>query len=113
MQSNLDIIKKIITKKSMNIIIEKEELIEKMKRISLRFFNELCDVYLDNVGKCKYIIEVHFYDNNYYEIDISDTDTAYIFSQNILRNFVNERFIDKESIGENRNNVRHFRKDNQ
>lgn len=112
MQRNLEIIKKIITKESMNIMLKKEELTQQMRKISLKFFNEFCDVYLDKISEGKYILEVHFNDDNYYEIDICDTDTIDIFSENILRDFVNERFIDKESHGENRNNIRHFRKYN-
>ena len=113
MQRNLEIIKEIITQESMNIILEKEKLTQQMRKISLKFFNEFCDVYLDKIDEGKYILEVHFNDDNYYEIDISDADTIDVFSENILRDFVNERFIDKESIGENRNNERYFRKYNQ
>ncbi|MDR7871323.1 MAG: hypothetical protein RIN55_10705 [Tissierellaceae bacterium] len=108
--NKLDIIEKIIKKQSNGIVIDKEKLTEQMRKISIKIFNEFCNVYLDKIGDGKYILEVHFEDDNYYEIDISDTDTVDIFAENILKDFVNERFIDKESIGVNRNNERYFKK---
>lgn len=110
MKNNLEEIKKILMINFVNIVFEKDELGELIRKISLEVFNEPCNVYLDKIGVGKYILEVHFNDDNYYEIDISDTDTIEIFSENILNHFINERSIDKESIGENRNNVRYFRK---
>lgn len=110
MNSNIKIIKKIVMEKSKDITFDKEELTEQMEKIALKFFDEPCCVYLDKIDDSKYTLEVHFDDCNYYEIDISDTDTIEIFSENILRDFVNERFIDKESNGENRNNIRYIRK---
>lgn len=112
MYSKSEAIKNILEKDFKYIVIEKEKLTEQMRKISVKFFNEFCNVYLDKVDVGKYILEVHFDDDNYYEIDICDTDTIDIFAENILNDFVNERFIDKESIGVNRNNVRYFRKYN-
>ena len=112
MENRLEIIVNILEKESKNISIDKIILTKQMRTIGLEFFSELCDVYLDKIEEGKYILELHFNDDNYYEIDIREADTIQTLSAKILEDFIYERFIDKELLEENRNNVRYFRKYN-
>lgn len=80
--------------------------------IADRIFGEKTIIYIDDTeDKNRYIVEIHFEDWNYYEIELTDEDTVDEIVENILNNLVLERFMNKQNPEVNWNNVRHFEKE--
>lgn len=80
--------------------------------IADRIFGEKTTIYIDNTeDKNRYIVEIHFEDCNYYEIELTDEDTVDEIVENLLNNLVLERFMNKQNPEVNWNNVRYFEKE--
>ncbi len=63
-----------------------------------RIFRERTTIYIDDTdNKNRYIVEIHFEDWNYYEIELTDEDTVDEVVENILNNLVLERFMNKQN----------------
>lgn len=83
-----------------------------MAVITQEVLGESVTIYVDEFYKSKYLIEIHFADENYYEFDFdlkSEIDKGRL-SRFIEIELVREREIDKANSIINRNNVRHFNK---
>ena len=79
--------------------------------IADRIFGEKTIIYIDDTeDKNRYIVEIHFDDWNYYEIELKDEDTVDNIVENLLNNLVLERFMNKQKPEINWNNVRYFEK---
>lgn len=102
----------ILEQKFSETIIGKEEIVNLTRGITLVVFNELSNIYLDQVNSEKYILEIHFNDCNYYEVNIDIEETLETFVSKLSEEFIKERFIDLKSNVVNRNNVRYLRKYN-
>lgn len=89
------------------MIISSSEII---KQLSKGTFKEECQLYYEGREGDSYTIEVHFNDDNYYEIDVDSTDTLKDFIAKVQRDIINERIIDLQNPDINRNNIRYFRK---
>lgn len=77
-----------------------------------RIFGERTTVQIDDTeDKNRYIVEIHFEDCNYYEIELTDEDIIDDVFKNILNNLVLERFMNKQNLEVNWNNVRYFEKE--
>ena len=61
--------------------------------------------------KNRYIVEMHFEDWNYYEIELTDEDVVDEIVENLLNNLVLERFMNKQNPEINWKNVRYFEKE--
>ena len=80
--------------------------------IADRIFGEKTTIYIDDTeDKNRYIVEIHFEDWNYYEIELTDEDTVDEIVENLLNNLVLERFMNKQNPEINWNNVRYFEKE--
>lgn len=77
-----------------------------------RIFGEQTTIYIDDTeDKKRYILEIHFEDWNYYEIELTDEDTVDEIVENLLNNLVLERFMNKQNPEVNWNNIRYFEKE--
>ncbi len=66
--------------------------------IADRIFGEKTTIYIDDAeDENRYIVEIHFEDWNYYEIELTDEDTVDEVVENLLNNIVLERFINKQN----------------
>ena len=82
------------------------------KSIADIVFGERTTIYIDDIeDKNRYIVEIHFEDCNYYEIELTDEDTVDEIVENLLNNLVLERFMNKQNPEVNWNNVRYFEKE--
>lgn len=80
--------------------------------IAYRIFGERTNIYIDDTeDKNRYMVEIHFEDWNYYEIELTDEDTVNEIVDNLLNNLVLERFMNKQNPEVNWNNVRYFEKE--
>ena len=69
-------------------------------------------IYIDDIeDKNRYIVEMHFEDWNYYEIELTDEDVVDEIVENLLNNLVLERFMNKQNPEINWKNVRYFEKE--
>ena len=66
---------------------------------------------IDIEDKNRYIVEMHFEDWNYYEIELTDEDVVDEIVENLLNNLVLERFMNKQNPEINWKNVRYFEKE--
>lgn len=81
-----------------------------LKDIIEATFNESCRMYIDIIDENNKSLEFHFDDCNYYEIEISNTDTVSSIGGKIISNLIDERLVDRRTTGINRNNERYFKK---
>ena len=91
-------------------ILNKEiDFKEKLEEICEKVFNEMVNVYIVNEDT-RIIYEIHFNDENFYEIGLSLTlNTIDDLYDLIDMNLISERITDLESPNLNRNNIRFFR----
>lgn len=84
---------------------------EKLRNICLELYNEEVDVYREEKGNL-ITYEVHFNDDNYYEIDYSKTGSVESYIDQIQKHLICERMVDLKSknIYVNRNNIRFLKK---
>lgn len=85
---------------------------ETYKVISKKIFGENTTIYIDDIENGdKYVIEIHFEDCNYYEIELTDGDTIEEIAENLLNNLILERFMNKQNPEVNWNNIRYMAKE--
>jgi len=103
-------------KKDMNSIIDEinaisleniDEIKSLYRKLVCEMLNEECIVYIDKINKTNAMIEVHFEDCNFYEIEFSKEDTADNIIKKIQDNLVIERMKDKQDRSINGNNRRY------
>ncbi|WP_302579351.1 hypothetical protein [Clostridium saudiense] len=87
--------------------------IEKLiKRIVEESANEECIVYSDKIDKENKVVEVHFADCNYYEINVNINDKAEDVIRKVFIYLIEERDKDKMNPNINGNNQRYYMKHN-
>ncbi len=87
------------------------DLKERLKQICLILFNEEVSIYqVEEFHVITY--EVHFNDNNFYEIDFSKGITTVELYNRIQNDLINERKLDLDINNPviNRNNIRYYNK---
>lgn len=84
---------------------------EKLKKICSEIFNEEVSIYqVKELDVITY--EVHFNDDNFYEIDLPVDASFDQLSNLVINNLILERNMDIKFPNMNRNNVRYFKRDN-
>jgi hypothetical protein len=87
-----------------------DEVKECYTSIIQSIFGENSTIYVDE-GLCgNYVVELHFQDCNYYQLEHSGDDSENTVVLKIIDCLLRERITDKISLGVNSNNERYFKK---
>jgi|GEM_PF-2410990 len=80
------------------------------KSIVKEIFDEECIVYIDKITESKLLVETHFADYNFYEIELGDIYIRDDIVDKIMNDLIIERLTDKRNPNTNRNNERYFKR---